>query len=57
MKHTLCALSALSNFMAVYARSFIGYVLQYNSKGHWKVNIISIAAEGTKVAMSRSFLF
>ena len=40
-------LSALSNFMAVYACSFTGYLLQYNWKGHWKVKIISIAAEGT----------
>ena len=39
--------SALSNFMAVYARSFTGHILQYNRKGHWKVKIISIAAEGT----------
>ena len=35
-----------------------GYIiLQYNSKGLWKAKIISIAAEGTKVAVSRSFLF
>ena len=40
-------LSALSNFMAGYARSFTRYILQYNWKGHWKVKIISIAAEGT----------
>ncbi|XP_068690870.1 NLR family CARD domain-containing protein 3-like [Montipora foliosa] len=40
-------MSALSNFITVYARSFTGYILQYNSKGHWKVKIISIAAEGT----------
>ena len=40
-------LSALSNFMAVYACSFTGYLLQYNWRGHWKVKIISIAAEGT----------
>ena len=35
-------LSALSNFMVVYAHSFTGHILQYNSKGHWKVKIISI---------------
>ena len=28
------ALSTLSHFMAVYARSFTGYILQHNSKGH-----------------------
>ena len=40
-------LSALSNFMALNARSFTGYILQYKSEEHWKVKIISIAAEGT----------
>ena len=35
------------NFMAVYARYFTGNVLQNTSKGHWKVKIISLAAEGT----------
>ena len=35
-----------------------GYIiLQYNSKRLWKAKIISIAAEGTKVAVTRSFLF
>jgi len=40
-------LSALSNFMALYARSFTGYILQYKSEEQWEVKIISIAAEGT----------
>ena len=31
----------------VYARCVIGNVLQNNSKGHWEVKIISLAAEGT----------
>jgi len=35
------------NFMALYARSFTGYILQYKSEEHWKLKIISITAEGT----------
>ena len=31
----------------VYARCVTGNVLQDNSKGHWEVKIISLAAEGT----------
>ena len=37
-------LLALSNFMALYARSFTEYILQYNSEGHWEVKIIFLAA-------------
>ena len=33
--------------IAVYARSSTGNILQNNSKGHWEVKIISIAAEET----------
>ena len=31
----------------VYARCVTGNVLQNNSKGHWEVKIIYLAAEGT----------
>ena len=31
----------------VYAHCVTGNVLQNNSKGHWEVKIISLAAEGT----------
>ena len=33
--------------MAVYARCFTGNILENNSKGHWEVKIIAMAAEGT----------
>ena len=34
-------------FYAIYARCVTGNILQHNSKGHWEVKIISMAAEGT----------
>ena len=34
-------------FYAIYACCFTGNILQNNSKGHWEVKIISMAAEGT----------
>ena len=37
----------LVEFYAIYARCFTGNILQNNSKGHWEVKIISMAAEGT----------
>jgi len=47
----------VSNFMAVYACCLTGKILHNNSKGHWEVKIISIAAEGTQVMVSHCFLF
>ena len=37
--------STLLSFMAVYARCVTGNILQNNSKEHWEVKIIHIAAE------------
>ena len=45
------------HFMAIYTRCFTENILQNNSKGHWEVKIISMAAKGTKVTVSRCFLF
>ena len=43
-------------FYAIYACCFTGNILQNNSKGHWEVKIISMAAEGTQVTVIRCFL-
>ena len=42
---TQCLIANINIVIAVYARCFTENILQNNSKGHWEVKIISMAAE------------